>query len=280
MLISFDQVQLSANAPVFGWIVEPGERWAIMGPSASGKSQLLDVVQRLKRPSAGSARIFGIPVESDIEVGARATPESVAVRVQSKENIDQRVESLSTLGLWDVRKTPLSRLTAGQRSSCQLLPLLLTEGDILCADGTLDTLDPWVLPGTLDRLLHRCERGAVLVAVTARPDIAERLGHLAVMDARTMVLQGSINHLIDAHVTDQVIVSTENPSAVSGIANPFEVEAQEVEGGMLFRAKAGQELAARMLTEGYGNVRAVVHVRATLEDLLVKTMGSGQSCRI
>ena len=41
------------------WIVLPGEYWVIGGPHGSGKTDLLMTVAGLRRPAAGSVRIFG-----------------------------------------------------------------------------------------------------------------------------------------------------------------------------------------------------------------------------
>lgn len=177
-------------------------------------------------------------------------------------------EALTAAGLWEVRQTLLDKLSPGHRRACELLEPLAGKAQLLVFDGHLDGLDPWALPGTLALLRKRLAGGCGLIVSTCRPDIAQECDDIIVLRNLEMRYVGGKEELIRREPIE-IIVETARAEAVEALVRPFVLSARKTDGGLWLKAEAGQELAAKLMLEGYGSVQATtVKVPSLIEILL------------
>jgi ABC-type multidrug transport system ATPase subunit len=198
------------------------------------------------------------------------TPQSLTQRVRgAKPTPSALAEALTALGLWNVRKTPVARLSPSQRVSSQLLPFLAYPPDVLLIDGLLEELDPWAARNALELIDRLCAGGMALIAVTRQPVLAESWEGCVVLSADGAVYVGELPALRDRLREIRALVSSENHGTARALLQPFQVRVEKRDGCTWLIAPAGQEAAARLVTEGYCDVEAVaVRNPSLLEALL------------
>jgi len=185
----------------------PGEFVAVMGSSGSGKSTLMNIIGCLDRPTAGSYRLGGTPIEqlSDDDL-ARVRGRAIGFVFQSfnllpratvmrnvlvpllysgfkkSERYDRAAAALDAAGLpddfWDHRSNELS---GGQMQRVAIARALVTDPGLILADeptGNLDTKTGEHILSTFQRLN---DEGRTIVLITHEPDIgqhAKRIVHV------------------------------------------------------------------------------------------------------
>ena len=185
--------------------IDAGDFVAILGPSGSGKSTLLGLLAGLDRPTEGSVRIDGEPLEGlDEDALALLRRRKIGFVFQSfqllsnltaRENVllplellgvddaDARTdELLDAVGLAERGHHYPSQLSGGEQQRVALARAFGTRPPILLADeptGNLDGVTGRVVLDLLSRL--RREAGSTLVLVThdtAVASLADRRIHL------------------------------------------------------------------------------------------------------
>ena len=161
-LLSFAEVNFAyaGGAQIldsFSWDVKAGSFWAVLGPSGTGKTTLLNLAAGLIQPQSGSVRLRGRRVRGPHpEVGlmlqdygllpwfsARRNVE-VALEMQglSERDIAERTEIyLKRLGLEGVFEQFPLRLSGGQRQRVALARLLALEPEVLLLDEPFSAVD-------------------------------------------------------------------------------------------------------------------------------------------
>ena len=195
-------------------VIEAGEFVAIMGPSGSGKSSLMNILGCLDTPSGGSYRFRGLAVESlDRDQRARLRRHALGfvfqgfnllARTSAQENVELPLlyrgenaarrhqlarEALASVGLagWE-HHTP-AELSGGQQQRVAIARALVTRPLVLLADeptGNLDTARSHEIMALLTALNR--ERGLTVVMVTHEPDMAEYAGR------EVRLVDGRIEH--------------------------------------------------------------------------------------
>lgn len=247
-----------------------GERYAVVGPSGSGKTHLVECLVGRARPHGGSILRAG-PVVDSWHGGhnRRATPLSLAQRTAGRDE-GQCAEVLTSLGLWDDRETLVAKLPVGMAVACDLLPCLLSPAAAVVVDGLLDLLDPWAAANVMREFEDLARQGRCLVVVTNSLWVAERMGSLVALRDSEAVYAGSVADLVRRGRPSEVTVTTSDPSTAQSMADPFMLSVQKTADGLHLTAHDGQALAARLLTEGYGSVKAVVVKEPTFADVLLE----------
>lgn len=143
--------------------VRPGEIFAIMGPSGSGKSVLLKHLIGLETPDAGEILINGEPIEADgiaakyrmalvFQSGALLNSLTVGENVglyltehqlKTPEEIQKIVaQKLATVGLTDAVDKMPGELSGGMKKRAAIARALVIEPQLILYDEPTSELDP------------------------------------------------------------------------------------------------------------------------------------------
>lgn len=250
--------------------VLPGQILSVFGPAASGKSFLLEIVARRANPPAGAVIVTeSVCVAESPVASRRATPQSIAQgKSKPPSSAGEVTEALEATRLWDDRRRPLAELSPSQLAACALLPGLAGRHALFIVDGFLDHIDPWAFPSTVALLRKRCREGCAAIVASNRPELAQSSDGVLVLDSRRVRFAGSVSDLLRLGPRTQFEIGTDNRPGVRALVNEFAVNVVETEAGLRLEAEPGQELAARLLLEGYGDVKFLVQSNPSVADAL------------
>jgi ABC-type multidrug transport system ATPase subunit len=271
--LAFDHVALAKRGPTLALEVPPGTALAIMGPASSGKSALLAAVAGTKSPARGTvSRPNSVMVLDDEDWSRRETPTSLAREIIGKNANQRTTDALLALNLWEVRQKSLHSLGAAQRVAAQFLPAILANDALICVDHQLDHLDVPVGQSVWSAMLDRRRDGAIVAYSTHRPELGELADIVIVLKDEQIVFSGSPNELKRTAASTELEIFVEGANDIRAIADPFEIEVEETEHGLLMRTKEGQALAAKLLMEGYGSVKYVIQRPPTFAEALARLL--------
>ncbi len=178
--------------------IDEGDFVAVMGPSGSGKTTLLNMLGGLDRPSAGSIRFNGSPIEklSESQLSAwrganvgfifqfynlmptMTAAQNIQVpllltRLGSGERRRRVLTALDIVGLADRANHKPKELSGGQQQRVAIARAIVADPKMLLADEPTGDLDRTTAEEILDmlRLLNR-ELGKTIIMVTHDPAAA------------------------------------------------------------------------------------------------------------
>ena len=257
--LTLDHVALTKRGPTLAMEVPEGSSLAIMGVAASGKSRMLATVCGSLEPVRGSvSRVDDAFIAGDLEWSRRDTPISLAREIVGRSGAQRVTDALTTLNLWEVRQKTCNSLSVSQQRALAFLPVLLKSPPLIATDGGLDALDLLTLDSLWGALSLLRRQGSILAYTTQRPDLGERADFVLVVKEEQVVFSGTPEALKRTVATTEIEVFTDDKPGVRAVSDPFEVEIQEFELGLKMRAREGQALAAKLLLEGYGDVKYLI----------------------
>ncbi len=269
-ILGLDHVSIAESGPTLSMGIERGQWVGLFGPGGSGKSRLLRVLAGEEVPLQGTVELRGeTAVAATVPALRRSRPLGLARRGRGPHVASIATEALIATRLWDQRNQLVAQLSPAQVAACELLGPLTSGASLLVLDGQLDRLDPWTLQGVIGYLRKLQAQGVALIAATNRASLASEFDAILVLADRQVRYAGPPEDLLRNSTPHVLTVSAEDQPGVKALVGPFSVS-MRVEGkSVRLEAAEGQDLAARLLLEGYGNVRCVVHRPPTLEEALL-----------
>ena len=203
-LIGVDKVYGSGESQVraldgLDLLVNRGDYLAVMGASGSGKSTAMNILGCLDRPTGGSYRLNGVPVETldddaladlrNHQLGFVFQQFHLLPQLTALENVmlpmvyagvpaDERrrraEEALDRMGLSQRLHNRPNQLSGGQQQRVAIARAIINQPTLLLADkptGALDSRTTQEVLAIFDEL-HRS--GITLVLVTHEDDVAAR----------------------------------------------------------------------------------------------------------
>jgi putative ABC transport system ATP-binding protein len=197
--------------------VRRGEYVAIMGPSGSGKSSLLNIIGLLDRPDKGVYTLEDLDtteLTDDQQASVRRNKIGfvfqffhLVPRLSAAENVElplilagvdpaerkSRVRTaLSDFGLSDRAKHRPDQLSGGQRQRVAIARATIMEPDVILADEPTGNLDRTSGIDVIQILENLFKKGITLIMVTHDPDLGRRASRrVRLVDGRISTDTGS-----------------------------------------------------------------------------------------
>jgi ABC-2 type transport system ATP-binding protein len=193
--------------------VEAGETFGVLGPNGAGKTTTLEMMEGLKRPTAGSILVEGV----DAVRHPRAVKALIGVQLQSASFFDNLslVELIDTFAacygrkgdalklLRDVQLSEKARsnareLSGGQKQRLSIAIGLVNDPKVLFLDEPTTGLDPQARRHLWDLVRMIKARGKTIVLTTHYIEEAEVLcDRVAIMDHAKIIALDTTDRLLE-----------------------------------------------------------------------------------
>ncbi len=281
--------------------VQPGEIMGFLGPNGAGKTTTLRILTGLLAPTAGSALVEGLNVEThSLEIRRRIgyLPENVSLYpelrvveylsyrakikgVTRSQHQARMAEVIERCALGDVRRQLIGRLSKGYRQRVALADCLIGHPAILILDEPTVGLDPHQIRQTRELIKTLGQQTTILLSTHILPEVEMTCHRVTIINKGRIVAVGSpeaLRHRLtgaqvvhvelrgDEAAIEQALSQLSGVARVSrqGSSDGFTTFALETSGGMDVR-----EAIFRLAVERNWALRQLVQAHASLEDVFI-----------
>ncbi len=268
--------------------------YGFLGPNGSGKSTTIRMLCGLLMPSAGSARVLGLPVPAEAEglrrrVGYMTQRFSLYEDLSVRENLAflarifglgrHEIESrlrrqMDRFELTGMAGRLAGSLSGGQKQRLALAAATLHDPELLFLDEPTSAVDPESRRRFWEHLFELVDEGATVLVSTHFMDEAERCHRLAILDEGRLVADGRPDDLMRDIPAAVVEVECGEPQRARRLLLEDQAVLHIAQLGMRLHAllqpavdAPEQRLADRL--HGAGIEARTRHIRASLEDVFV-----------
>jgi ABC-2 type transport system ATP-binding protein len=266
--------------------IPAGQVTGFLGPNGSGKTTTFRSLLGLTRPNDGDIEILGMEVPRHLaqitkKVGAIVEEPGLITAHTGRVNLriaadtlgfghDRIDEMLEFVGLSDDADRRSGGYSKGMRQRLALAAALLGEPELLLLDEPLDGLDPAGQHAFRARLRALADEGrTVVVSSHDLAEIEALADYVVVIDHGRLIMQGSLEDLLDGGMTRVVVDKSDAAMRVLSDAG-FDVRSDD--GGLVVEATDGADII-RALAEAGIYPSEVKPERTSLESVFLGITG-------
>jgi ABC-2 type transport system ATP-binding protein len=198
-----------------------GEVFGLLGPNGAGKTTTMEMIEGLRRPDGGSARVAGYDTQTDL----KKVKEVIGVQLQSTSLFDllkvhEIVRMYASFYPESVPIEPLlddmilrekvndriKNLSGGQKQRLAIALALVNDPQVIFLDEPTTGLDPQARRTLWDIILKLKERGKTIVLSTHYMDEAHVLcDRICLMDSGQVIALDTPRSLVSSLQSDSAI---------------------------------------------------------------------------
>lgn len=266
--------------------VHQGEIFSLVGPNGAGKTTTVEILECLRNPTDGSAKVLGLDVVEEgakikKRIGVMPQDFNTFERLTVKENVEliaqiygvrgKAKEALETLGLWQIKDRKFHTLSGGMKRRVGFCMALVSDPELLFLDEPTTGLDPQARKDSWDVIRSLKNMGKTVFLTSHYMEEVERLsdraavianGKIEAMDSiRSLILTygGSIKVLVkgnrkkEARDTLERLTDSVSFDKEDNLIGKFETRA-EASKALLSLYQLGEEYITETIEPGMDDV--------------------------
>jgi len=274
--------------------VPQGEVFGLLGPNGAGKTSTVEILEGMRVPDRGMARVCGLDPEKSGEefkqqIGAVLQSTALPDKLRVKEAIDMFAnfyrrhantdELLRRFQLEEKRNAFYSQLSGGQKQRLALAMALVNEPQVVFLDEPTAGLDPQVRREIYDIIEHLKKSNKTVLLTTHYIEEAERLcDRVAIVDHGKVIATGTPRELKHSSAgTTRIEVRMARPlnngslSSLEGVLNAREFDGTYI----LHSARPPQTIVAlvKQLEAENNELQSLEMFSPSLEDVFIELTG-------
>jgi len=212
--------------------VPSGSIYGLLGRNGAGKTTAIKTLMGLVRPTAGTARVFGLAVDqSAASIDIRQRTGFVSEERDLYDSMTVADLIAFTAGFYPRWRadmaarylrnfdlppgSPVKALSRGARTKLTLLLALCRGAELLILDEATSGLDPMAAEEVLQALIgHVANEGATVFFSSHQiAEIEQIADHVAIIDLGRAVLEGALDDLREAYRRIELVFDGDAPAA-------------------------------------------------------------------
>ena len=281
-------------------VVEAGTIFGLLGPNGAGKTTAVRVLTTIIRPDAGSARVLGLDVTTEVDrvrasIGLAGQAAAVDDVLTGRENLRlvgqlthqptavaraRADELLERFGLADAADRLLKTYSGGMRRRLDLAASLVHRPPVLFLDEPTTGLDPRSRNDLWDLIRELVAEGTSVLLTTQYLEEADQLAdRIAVIDRGRVIAAGTATELKAQMGATVLEVSFADPTAaaaavptVAGVVAGVEADGRQLRMPVADGARAAMEVLRALDADGR-EVAGLVVREPSLDDVFLQLTG-------
>ena len=277
--------------------VRVGEIYGFLGPNGGGKTTLFRILATLLKPDQGELSIFGADIVEEaalvrLQLGVVFQSPSVDKQLTVSENLihqghlyglrgtqlKSRITALlERFSIDDRRDDRVKTLSGGLRRRVEIAKALLHQPRLLLLDEPSTGLDPGARRDVWQALEELRSSDEVTVMLTTHfMEETDRCDRLALVDRGRLLAEGSPEILKGEIGGEVVLISTDDPEALSQeIRDRLDLEARVQGTRVRIENERAHGFIAQLVETFPDRIEALSLSKPTLEDVFLHRTGRG-----